>query len=73
MYENPNYEKAEEVGTFISESLFHTFTEAYQTTFPQIVSSCTFPSSLISKVLNLPGEVAGIRFMFGLRDAFNPN
>lgn len=77
MYQNPNEipnsTKATDVGTLISKELFHSLTQSYQSIFPQTVSSCTFSKSLVLKVLDIPGEVAGIRFMFGLTDALNPN
>lgn len=65
--------KAVDVGAYISKDMYAALTEAYQLQYPGSVSEFIVSKALLQKVLRMSDALTGIRFMYGLSDALNPN
>ncbi|NRB46034.1 MAG: hypothetical protein HRU41_00055 [Saprospiraceae bacterium] len=65
--------KTVDIGQYISESLAETLRSTYAESFPDTMTSFVIDKSLIEQALGLSSKVAGVRFMYGLRDMLNPN
>lgn len=61
------------VGSYITKSYFEFLTYNFQENFPNIINAVSIPSDLIHQTLQISKEVIGIQFIYGLKDALNPN
>lgn len=64
---------AREVGGYISPKKFQALSTNYQDNFPSLVNAVQVKKDLIISLLKSSSKVAGIHFVYGLKDRLNPN